>query len=158
MAGLRRLLVASVAAAGLAGALAHSSNPELRRRKTLGFGPILPHSVFATGDRTPVFDFQSLVPTEDPFAVAVQFADQLTAGVVTRGSSFYVRDDSYTDQNTGVSHVYLRQTLYGIEIADGDLNVNIKDGRVLSYGDSVSDDVCRVISHTDLPSVLPWIH
>jgi extracellular elastinolytic metalloproteinase len=155
MAGLRRLLVASVAAAGLAGALAHSTNPELRRRKTLGFGPILPHSVFATGDTTPVLGFQSLSATEDPFDVAKQFADQLTAGAVTRGSSYYVRDDSYTDQNTGVSHVYLRQTLYGIEIADGDLNVNVKDGRILSYGDSVSDDVCRVTSFADTLSVLP---
>ena len=72
------------------------------------------------------------------------------------GSDFYVRDDSYTDKNTGVTHVYLRQTVYGVEVADGDMNVNVKDGRVLSYGDSVSDDACRVRPYFDSISVLPW--
>ncbi|KAI0694057.1 Fungalysin metallopeptidase-domain-containing protein [Cytidiella melzeri] len=135
MTGLRRLLVASVAAAGLAGAFAHSSTPELRRRKTMGFGPTLPHSVFTTGHRSPMLAFRS-ISDRDPLEVAKEVAETLTSGVVAAGSSFYIRDDSYTDKNTGVTHVYLRQTLYGIEIADGDLNVNVKDGHVLSYGDS----------------------
>lgn len=130
------MLVASVVAAGLAGALAHTSaGSEMRRRKTMGFGPAHPHATFATGDSSPIFDFQSL-GRSDPVEVAQQFAQQLTAGANSPGSSFYVREDSYTDKNTGVTHVYLRQTVYGVEVADGDMNVNIKDGRVLSYGDS----------------------
>lgn len=145
MAGVRRLLVASVVAAGLAGTLAHNT-PELRRRKTLGFGPTLPHSVFAGGETIP--QIQSFGKA-DPFDVAKEFAKVLTADTVSPASSFYVRDDSYTDKNTGVTHVYLRQTMFGMEVADGDLNVNIKDGRVLSYGDSVSDDACRVTGCTD---------
>ena len=140
MAGVRRLLVASVVAAGLAGTLAHNT-PELRRRKTLGFGPALPHSVFASGETVPqILSFGRV----DPFDVAKEFAKGLTADTVSPASSFYVRDDSYTDKNTGVTHVYLRQTMFGMEVADGDINVNVKDGRVLSYGDSVSDDACRV--------------
>lgn len=152
MTGVRRLLVASVVAAGLAGTLAHST-PELRRRKTLGFGPTLPHAVFGSGDAIPLA--QTFGKT-DPFDVAKQFATVLTAESASPASSFYVRDDSYTDKNTGVTHVYLRQTMFGMEVADGDINVNVKDGRVLSYGDSVSDDACRVIAHADLKIVLSW--
>ncbi|KAI0085233.1 extracellular elastinolytic metallo proteinase [Irpex rosettiformis] len=133
MPGVRRLLVASVVAAGLAGALAHGATPGLRRRKTLGFGPTLPHSVFASGETVPVVQ---AFGKSDPFDVAKAFASALTADVVSPASSFYVRDDSYTDKNTGVTHVYLRQTMFGMEIADGDINVNVKDGRILSYGDS----------------------
>ena len=54
--------------------------------------------------------------------------------------SFYVRPDSYIDSNTGLAHVYLRQTVYGIEVADGDvnMNINVENGQILSYGSSVS--------------------
>lgn len=151
MAGLRRLLVASVAAAGLAGALAHSTGGSaLRRRKTMGFGPEIPHATFATGDVTPRYSFQTFDAPEDPVMIARVFAEQLTATLVAPGSDFYVRDDTYTDKNTGVTHVFLRQTLYGVEVADGDLNVNVKNGRVLSYGDSVSYDAIHVNSCPDL--------
>ncbi len=136
---MRRLFVASVVATGLAGVLAHShgnGNTHPRRRKTMGFGPELPHAVFSTGDVTPVMSFMS--SETDPKEVAAQFAAQLTSNARSPGSSFYVRDDSYTDKNSGITHVYIRQLLYGVEVADGDINVNVKDGRGLSYGDSVS--------------------
>ncbi|PSR71357.1 hypothetical protein PHLCEN_2v12769 [Hermanssonia centrifuga] len=100
----------------------------------MGFGPELPHAVFSTGDVTPVMSFMS--SETDPKEVAAQFAAQLTSNARSAGSSFYVRDDSYTDKNSGITHVYIRQLLYGVEVADGDINVNVKDGRVLSYGDS----------------------
>lgn len=160
MAGLRRLLVASVAAAGLAGALAQSSNmpsESLLRRKTMGFGPAHPHAVFVTGDTVPTYNFQSLGADSCPFKVAMQFARELTDTRLAPGSDFYVREDSYTDKNTGVTHVYLRQTVHGIEVSDGDMNINVKDGRVLSYGDSVSDDASRVIQYSDTIPVLPWL-
>ncbi|QRV95469.1 extracellular metalloproteinase MEP [Ceratobasidium sp. AG-Ba] len=50
---------------------------------------------------------------------------------------YYIRDDSYTDQNTGISHVYIRQLVNGLEVSDGDMNLNIRDGQVLSYGSSI---------------------
>ena len=136
---MRRLFVASVLAAGLAGALAVSNGyagAEPRRRKTMGFGPELPHSVFATGDVASVSSFST--DASCPFAVAKQFVAQLTADARSPGASFYIRDDSYTDKRTGITHIYVRQLMYGIEVADADINLNIKDGRVLSYGDSVS--------------------
>lgn len=37
----------------------------------------------------------------------------------------YVVTDHYTSQHTGVAHVYLRQTLDGLEIADANTNANV---------------------------------
>jgi extracellular elastinolytic metalloproteinase len=53
--------------------------------------------------------------------------------------SYSIRDDSYTDTNTGVTHVYVRQFVNGLEVVDGDINLNIKDGVVISYGNSFYD-------------------
>ena len=141
---MRRLLVASVVAAGLAGALAHSPRPEdaaVRRRKTLGFGPEHPHAAFHSGAAAPVPQFQAF--SDDPYQVAREFLEGHSA---TPGSSYFIRDDSYTDTNSGITHIYARQTVYGIEVADGDVNLNIKNGRVLSYGDSVRVPSGRVSS------------
>ncbi|KAG8710674.1 Fungalysin/Thermolysin Extracellular metalloproteinase 5, partial [Ceratobasidium sp. 395] len=43
---------------------------------------------------------------------------------------------SYTDQNSGVIHVYIRQRVAELDVANGDINLNIREGQVLSYGDS----------------------
>jgi extracellular elastinolytic metalloproteinase len=153
---MRRLFVASVLAAGLAGSLAHSKLEPVRtsdmevRRKTMGFGPDHPHSVFKT-DIPQAFQPLHLFANGDPphpFEVAKEFVKTLVpqtfsleGGEQMEGaSSFYVRPDSYIDNNTGIAHVYLRQTVYGVEVADGDVNVNIdvEDGRILSYGSSVN--------------------
>ena len=127
---MRRLFVAAVAAAGLAGVLAHDSHP-ISRRKTLSFGPVLPHASYHTN---PVYQASLLRSSQDPFEVARLFVDELVRDIP--GGAFEVRKDSYTDAATGVTHVYIRQYMNGIEVADGDINVNVKDGVVLSYGDS----------------------
>ena len=51
--------------------------------------------------------------------------------------NYYIRKDSYTDTKSGISHIYIRQLVDGLEVADGDINLNIRDGKVLSYGNSV---------------------
>jgi len=44
---------------------------------------------------------------------------------------------SYTDFRTGLTHVYVRQLIHGLEVSDGDINLNIDStGRVLSWGNS----------------------
>ncbi|KAI1789881.1 Fungalysin metallopeptidase-domain-containing protein [Ganoderma leucocontextum] len=126
---MRRLFVAAVAAAGLAGVLAHDSH-SVSRRKTLSFGPVLPHAAYHTN---PVYH-TSLLRAQDPFEVAQIFVEDLIRDIP--GGSYQIRKDSYTDQATGVTHVYARQYMNGIEVADGDINLNVKDGVVLSYGDS----------------------
>ncbi|TFY67498.1 hypothetical protein EVJ58_g1586 [Rhodofomes roseus] len=134
---MRRLLVASVAALGLAGAFAspggnHNDN-QVRRRKTLSFGPVHPHAVYRTD---PVYTSSGFADAgSDPAEVAQHFVEELMHET-SPASSFVIRKDSYTDKNTGVSHIYVRQYMHGIEVADGDINVNVKDGVVISYGDS----------------------
>jgi extracellular elastinolytic metalloproteinase len=62
-------------------------------------------------------------------------------GEASAGSAYKIRPDSYTDKNTGVTHVYVRQLVNGLEVTDGDMNINIKDGMVLSYGNSFFNGV-----------------
>ena len=154
---MRGLIIASLAAAGLAGVLGHASNGQLRRRKTLGFGPVIPHAVYNT-NLVPVADIRT-AEDNDPYVVAQRFAETLSRDL-SSASSFRIRDDSYTDKATGVTHVYVRQSMYGIEVADGDMNINVKDGAVISYGNSVSMSleiahVTRLILVVCLIVVLP---
>jgi extracellular elastinolytic metalloproteinase len=45
--------------------------------------------------------------------------------------------DRYTDADTGVTHVYLRQRYQGIEVFDANINVNVaRDGSIISLGSS----------------------
>lgn len=132
---MRGLIVASLAAAGLAGVLGHANNGEIRRRKTLGFGSVLPHAVY-TSNVVPVTGIRT-AEDNDPYVVAQRFAENLSQNL-SEFSSFKMRRDSYTDKATGVTHVYFRQYMYGTEVTDGNMNINVKDGVVLSYGNSVS--------------------
>nr|Q6WIH6.1 RecName: Full=Extracellular metalloproteinase 5; AltName: Full=Fungalysin MEP5; Flags: Precursor [Trichophyton benhamiae]AAQ21096.1 metalloprotease MEP5 [Trichophyton mentagrophytes] len=52
------------------------------------------------------------------------------------GMTFRMVDDHYVGES-GISHVYFRQTMHGMDIDNSDFNVNIgKDGKVLSFGHS----------------------
>jgi len=138
---MRGLLSVSLVAAGLAGsafAHIHDSEAPMRQRKSLGFGPIHPYAVFrASPYQIQTNGFLPFSAASDPMEVARHFMEDRLAGRLTRENTFIIRKDSYTDKNTGVTHVYVRQVVNGIEVADGDMNINIKDGVVLSYGDSV---------------------
>jgi len=134
---MRRFLTASLVVASLVGSvLSHKGhdNP-LRRRKSLGFGPEHPHAVFHTG---PIYVTDGFMPTySNPLVVAELFLQDVLRNQLSELNSYRVREDSYTDSNTGVTHVYVRQVVNGLEVVDGDININIKDGQVLSYGSSV---------------------
>ena len=129
------LVVVNLALAGLAAhAYAHSVPPPvspLARRKTLGFGPDLPHARFESVD----VHASAVDATKDAYAVARDFLDQYDN--IHAGRTYVIRPDSYTDHATGVTHIYARQIIGGIEVANARVNLNIKDGRVLSFGDSV---------------------
>jgi len=134
---MRRLLVVHVFFAMLAsGVHGHGRNGNIppRQRKTLGFGPEHPHAVFKSN----IYQIQEagLTPSSsamDPYDVARLFvSDDVLSG------SWKIRKDSYTDESTAITHVYVRQVVNGLEVVDGDMNINIKDGRILSYGNSVS--------------------
>ncbi|KAG8681968.1 Fungalysin/Thermolysin Extracellular metalloproteinase 5, partial [Ceratobasidium sp. 394] len=118
MKSLRAAALLSVAF--LASATAHST------RKSLGFGPRHPAARFVTEPQLA----SSFAAHTDPLDVARAFLQAYT------DSDYFIREDSYTDKNTGITHVYVRQRVDGLEVADGDMNLNIRDGRVLSFGDS----------------------
>ncbi|ORX91540.1 hypothetical protein K493DRAFT_325562 [Basidiobolus meristosporus CBS 931.73] len=51
--------------------------------------------------------------------------------------SDYVVKNMYQSEHNGATHVYLRQIVHGLEVVNGDMNINLdKYGRVVSYGDS----------------------
>ncbi|ELU39587.1 FTP domain-containing protein [Rhizoctonia solani AG-1 IA] len=120
MKSLRSAALLSIAF--LASATAHST------RKSLNFGPRHPTARYVT---EPQVTSTFMATSTDPYDVAKSFLSAYTT------SDYFIREDSYTDRNTGVTHVYVRQKVDGLEVADGDMNLNIRDGRVLSYGDSV---------------------
>ena len=167
---MRRLLVASVLAAGLAGSLAmsvppqpvgHSNTKLVARRKTMGFGPDHPHAVFRSDVPQALQPLSFSREPADPVDIAKQFVKTLIPDTSLQGdsvTSFYVRPDSYTDRNTGIAHIYLRQVVYGIEVADGDVNVNVdvESGRVLSYGSSVGVTVSFFVRHLIYNSADPF--
>ncbi len=133
---MRCLVIASLAAL----AVAHSSHSSpTRLRKSLGFGPVHPHAVYHSSPyQITTNGFLPSALIEDPFEVAKLFIEDILANQLSDTSSYRIRKDSYTDKNTGITHVYVRQIVNGLEVVDGDININIKDGLVISYGNSVS--------------------
>ncbi|KAF8906996.1 Fungalysin metallopeptidase-domain-containing protein [Gymnopilus junonius] len=143
---MRCFFTASLVIASLAGyvyghrQVAPSAQDEGRvgyRRKSLGFGPEHPHAVFRSSPfQVTTNGFTPQDASMDPLDIARIFVEDVLIGQAATGSSYKIRSDSYTDKNTGVTHVYVRQLVNGLEVADGDMNINIKDGMVLSYGNS----------------------
>ena len=110
--------------------IAHSQHTHgFSRRKTLHFGPPNP-SVFKTNPAEIPSVASFGVSSDDPFDVANAFLHTLLDNddLIPDGSSYVIRSDSYTDDNTGVTHVYARQLVEGVPVQDGDINLNIKDG------------------------------
>lgn len=56
---------------------------------------------------------------------------------IAPGAEFRVNGDQHTDATTGLTHVYMTQTINGIDIRNAKANFNIKsDGSVFSFGNS----------------------
>jgi extracellular elastinolytic metalloproteinase len=138
---MRCLFSATLFAASLAGniyGLRNLNDVPGSHRKSLRFGPVHPHAVFRSSlYEIPTNRFLPMSVNSDPLEVAKQFLDDILKDQLSQSNSYMIRKDSYTDTNTGVTHVYVRQVINGLEVADGDININIKDGMVLSYGNSV---------------------
>ncbi|KZV94468.1 hypothetical protein EXIGLDRAFT_767111 [Exidia glandulosa HHB12029] len=120
---MRRAVLSIVLALGLGVSCAP-------HRKSLSFAPRLRHAVFRTTPTT---------LHEDPKEVAGALVAHLHPD-----AEYRVRGDSYTDTLSGTSHVYLQQYVGGLEVLNGKMNVNVKDGVVLSYGDSFANDTTNI--------------
>ena len=133
----------------LVATIAHAQHTHaVSRRKTLHFGPANVAVFRSNPTEIPVVS--SFGASSDPFDVASVFLSALlqSDSAFPEDSSYVIRSDSYTDDNTGVTHVYARQLVNGVIVQDGDININIKDGVILSYGDSVGDKY----SNLEIPS------
>ncbi|KAJ3850382.1 Fungalysin metallopeptidase-domain-containing protein [Lentinula lateritia] len=131
---MRCLLIASILA-GIVGSVQGHRAP-VTARKSLGFGPVLPHAVYHSNPYQIVTNgLLAQSPDTDPFEVARLFIGDIL-GPNQDQDSYKIRPDSYTDPSTGITHVYVRQYVHGIEVADGNMNINVKEGKILSYGNS----------------------
>lgn len=55
--------------------------------------------------------------------------------------------DQYVSEHTGVTHIYLRQRINGIEVVDANININVTaDGRVLNMAGSFVANLDRAIN------------
>ncbi|KAH8827182.1 Fungalysin metallopeptidase-domain-containing protein [Flagelloscypha sp. PMI_526] len=108
------------------------------RRKSMGFGPQLPHAHY----RSNVYQIQTngfspLPKDTHPHIVAKKFVEDFIGSQLLDGRiGYWLRPDSYTDSTTGVSHVYMGQTYMGMPVTNAHMNINVKDGKVISYGSS----------------------
>ena len=107
------------------------------QRKSLAFGPELTHRSFNTSpDPLPQHLISQDLSARDIGDLYLEHQLKLEKG------SYRLREDSYRDSTTGVWHLYYRQVLIGgaREVSDGDINLNVLNGQIISYGDSVSVD------------------
>lgn len=97
----------------------------------------------------------------NPYRVARSFVTALLKDRPSGYKTFALRKDSYTDRATGVTYVYYRQMIKGIQVSDGDVNVSVKDGAVILHGDSVSivgttsAGMALILSHSFTMAVCP---
>ena len=106
--------------------------PRVRRR--MGFRPELPRARF---ESQPSYASSALKNSNDPFAVATDYVHGVIKHVLPE-VSFRIREDSYTDNITGITHVYVRPSVFTMEVANGDIQLAIKDGQILAVSNSVS--------------------
>ncbi|KAF2218306.1 fungalysin metallopeptidase [Elsinoe ampelina] len=132
---MRAILLASLFAAPFVHAHPHESVKGHLARRAVDVNAFrLPQKAAYTDSKTTPDD-----TTEARF-VAADAADYVD--IATRflektvpGATFRVVTDHYTGDNQ-VSHVNFKQTANGLDIDNADFNVNVKDGKVFSFGNS----------------------
>ena len=105
-------------------------------RKTLLSGFKSTNTWLTAHSSEPLVQFNPSAAPTDFSAIATECIGLYDQAHIPR-PEFLVRPDSYTDDTTGISHIYARQLINGLELVDGDVSINVKDGKVLSYASSV---------------------
>ena len=114
-----------------------------------------------TGVTTKLYDRLGYLTPPDPrtpTVIALEFI-QMNLAVLRLNQAdlaeYEVRD-LVTNQATGSTHLYLRQTFQGIPVYNGLLHVNInRDGRVLSVNNAWIRDLAAAAIALELESVTP---
>lgn len=121
------------------------NNGELARKQyhqglSRSFGPEVPYREYTTPTyRQRQKDYGSFTISNNAEDIAIAFAEsELTA-------SEFIVQSSYKSDLNGVTHVYLRQKVNGLEVLNGDININVdRFGQVISYGDSFAKGVAKI--------------
>lgn len=82
----------------------------------------------------------------DPLDIALAYIhqNQQQLGLTDADLADIVVKDRYVSRHNGVTHLYLRQRLEGIELFNGDININIdREGRVINLGNRFISDLSR---------------
>src|SRR5262245_14341209 len=85
----------------------------------------------------------------DPLAIALQYIRQNAAGLGLSQADLadIVVKNQYLTKHNGVTHIYLRQRHQGIEVYNGDININIgRDGAVISLGNRFIGTLARQVN------------
>ncbi|KAJ3368143.1 Fungalysin/Thermolysin Extracellular metalloproteinase 5 [Allomyces arbusculus] len=90
--------------------------------------PAIAHKTYTAVKRTSAPSLAAV--NTDPKAAATAF---LTNELHFPESEFVVKD--VVPVSNGFTAVYVRQVINGLEVVNGDINLNIKDGQVVTYGD-----------------------
>lgn len=74
---------------------------------------------------------------------------QAEMGLTNTDLQDLITTDTYTDSDTGVTHVYMRQTVGGVSIPIADLNATIdSQGQIMAFTDSLMPDVASRVNET----------
>lgn len=93
---------------------------EVKGRKSLGFGPLHSYSKFTSNEYKSVFSAKVLSKYE-LHSKALELAEELAGK--QNGVGYFVRSDSYYDSTSGLTYVYIKQTVNGLQVENGDMNV-----------------------------------
>ncbi|KAI9305558.1 Fungalysin metallopeptidase-domain-containing protein [Cunninghamella echinulata] len=70
-------------------------------------------------------------------------------------SSDYFIHSSYKSDLNGVTHVHLRQKVNGLQVLNGNINVNVyPNGQILSYGDSFAQPLSKIQKSSSKPTTI----
>lgn len=77
-------------------------------------------------------------------------ASQVAAGFVAGDFADPLVANRYTFEHNGVTHIYLRQRHLGIEVYNGDLNVNLsRDNRIITLNNGFVSNLAQEITATE---------
>jgi extracellular elastinolytic metalloproteinase len=85
----------------------------------------------------------------DPLAIALDYIrrNKQTLGLSDDDLADLLVQDRYVSQHNGLTHLYLRQRLNGIEVFNGDLNINVdRQGRVVNLGNGFVSNLKQTLN------------
>ncbi len=81
----------------------------------------------------------SKTSTADPLEIALDYIGQIPQKGLMSADDFADMkvQDRYTSKQSGITHIYFKQRLGGLEVANGRISINVhRDGRVINMGNS----------------------